>query len=123
MFIYEVLNGNGDVVRNGQASSLDLAEMQAFNPGETVRLVLNADAFDMMFERPAVAITVDDVGREQRRRLSYTDGYLIRAMDDGDGRPVPEWAAQQRKAIREAAKRLEGMNPIPPDYRDERYWI
>lgn len=129
MTSYVVVDSRGTVVRSGEASSIELAEMQAFNPGETAILDTTGEIGDVVIDRivqprlPQVLIvTLNDVKREQRRRLTYTDSYITRAADPTDGRPIPADVLAQRKAIREAAARIEAMDPIPPDYRDERHW-
>lgn len=71
---------------------------------------------------PPPPVTINDVKLEQARRLRYTDGYITRAADPTDARPIPEAVIAERQAIRDGAHRLEAMVPIPPDYRDPKYW-
>lgn len=124
MHAYLVKNAAGDVIRSGQVSQPEQAECQALYPGERVELLLDAELLDSLDlgRREAVAVTPAMVNAEQARRLRYTDGYVTRAADPSDGRPVPEWVSAQRKAIRRAARRLEALDPIPPDYRADAYW-
>jgi hypothetical protein len=71
----------------------------------------------------ATAVSIHDVKVEQARRLSLTDGYVTRAADPTDGRPVPDDILAQRAAIRLAATALEAMTPIPGDYRADHHWL
>jgi hypothetical protein len=71
---------------------------------------------------PPPPVTIADVKREAGRLLKYTDWYVTRAADPADGTPIPNAVIAERQAIRDGAHRLEAMVPIPPDYRDPKYW-
>lgn len=65
-------------------------------------------------------ITRKQVGEHMSRILSYSDGYVMRRADTGEA--IPADVQAYRTAVREAAKALKAMEPIPADYRDQKYW-
>lgn len=79
-------------------------------------------SFDVVLRRRSLpSPTVEEVKREQARRLAETDWAVVRSVDTG--RELDPDTRQDRNFIREAAHRLESMDPIPDDYKSDRYWV
>jgi hypothetical protein len=91
-------------------------------------------------ELPPLPVTVDDVKREAERRIlviipawkqrNLTAQAAILAAKGRDNWTPDELAAweagaalwAQVEAIRAASDVIEAMNPIPQDYREDKYW-
>jgi len=70
------------------------------------------------YEEPK--ILASQIKSEAGIRLSKTDWYVIRAMEQNES--VPEKVLAERALIREKSNELEKMNPIPLDYQNDKYW-
>jgi hypothetical protein len=68
-----------------------------------------------------LAKRVGYVKAEAARRLSATDWYVVRAMEQ-HGKQVPKEIEAHRAAIRAASDALEAMKPVPADYPADKYW-
>jgi hypothetical protein len=91
-------------------------------------------------ELPPLPVTVDDVKREAERRIlaiipawrqrNLTEHRLslwIKGRDNWTPEELAAWEAgaalwSQVEVIRAASDVIEAMNPIPQDYRDDKYW-
>ncbi len=66
--------------------------------------------------------TVQDVKDEAARRLAPTDWQVLKSVESGDGPAISADLRKARALIRERSNEIEALDPIPADYRDEKYW-
>ena len=118
----------GEVVRRGSSTDPRAAEI-GLQAGEAVfrgqidptsQKVRNGKAVKKA-AMPAPTPTASQIKEFAARLLRDTDWYVLRSLDP-DGAPVPEGVTAYRAAVRAASGEIEGMNPIPADYRDAKYW-
>lgn len=63
-----------------------------------------------------IIVTPKDIKFYAARLLSYTDWYVTRKIETGQ--EIPKSVLADRKRIRDEAEALEGMEPIPENFKD-----
>lgn len=122
---FAIYDETGKIVRRGQgserAASIGLASNERVYWGlidpETQYL---PDGVPTPLSPVLQVVPVEEVKRFMSRLLSYTDGYVTRRADTGQELPAAIQA--YRDAVRVRAHEIEAMEPIPPDFRDAKYW-
>lgn len=69
-----------------------------------------------------MAVSVEDVEAEARRRLKCIKLDEWRTREFITGRPMPEDVQQQAMQIDFAARAIARLSPIPDDFDNDVYW-
>lgn len=119
----------GAVRRTGSSTNRRqrVLERRALRPGEAIYCLGPIDAETTYLPggvatpKPVEIPVIDprEVKQWAGRILAYTDWVDIRSINGEP--PSPEMAAY-RQAVRDRSGEIEGMDPIPADFRDPKYW-
>ncbi len=125
---YTVFNADtGKALRTFHTSHIDMIHIQAVENHEIILMGDYGEGYELIdgwpekVASPKKVITELDVDRHLARLLSYTDWVYTRERETG--KAPPEDILAERVALRETAKKLEKMKPIPDDYQHQKYWI
>ncbi len=121
--IYDQATGayvsGGSVSMARDLASQKVREGQVLIPEQHSRQTRLVDGVVVDIEAELPPATVQDVKTWAARLLSYTDPLALRSID---GAPMPPSVIAYRAAVRQRSNEIEAMVPIPPDYRDAKYW-
>ena len=114
---FVIKDAAGDVVTFGETTF----------PGDIQRLTKRSGHVVTELDAPFVPVrptppppTPNDIKAYAGKLLAATDWYVTRQIETGVA--VPEAIGTYRAAVRDRSGEIETMSPIPPDFRDPKYW-